>query len=116
MKHLSSILRQGLIIGLVVFLSTVFVFAQQSRGTLRGSVKDELGASIVGATITVIDASGTAKTTVTNGEGVYTLGGLAPGKYFVVAAAPGFAPSEQTEIDLAAGQRQSLDLTLTSHD
>ncbi|MCM3900705.1 MAG: TonB-dependent receptor [Pyrinomonadaceae bacterium] len=113
MKPLSSILRQGLIIGFVVFLSTVIVFAQQSRGTLRGSVKDELGASIVGATITVIDASGTARTTVTNGEGVYTLGGLTPGKYFVVAAAPGFAPSEQKEVDLAAGQRQSLDLTLT---
>lgn len=105
-------LRQSLFIGLVVFLLAVSVFAQQSRGTLRGVVKDELGASIVGATITVIDASGTAKTAVTNGEGVYTIGGLAPGKYFVVAAAPGFAPSEQTEVDLAGGQRRSLDLTL----
>ncbi|MBA2526117.1 MAG: TonB-dependent receptor [Pyrinomonadaceae bacterium] len=112
MKHLRSLLRQSLIIGIVVFLPAVVVFAQQSKGTLRGSVKDELGASIVGATITVIDASGTAKTTVTNGEGLYTLGGLAPGKYFVMAAAPGFAPSEQTEVDLEAGQRQSLDLTL----
>ncbi|HYN24097.1 MAG TPA: carboxypeptidase regulatory-like domain-containing protein [Pyrinomonadaceae bacterium] len=110
MKHFRNLLRQSSIIGLVVLLSAVAVFAQ-SRGTLRGLVKDELGASIVGATITLIDASGTAKTTVTNGEGVYTLGGLAPGKYFVVAAAPGFAPSEQTEVDLAAG-RQSLDLTL----
>ncbi|MBA3515272.1 MAG: carboxypeptidase regulatory-like domain-containing protein [Pyrinomonadaceae bacterium] len=111
MKHLRSLLGQVLTIGLVVLLSAASVLAQ-SRGALRGSVKDELGASIVGATITVIDASGTAKTTVTNGEGAYTLGGLAPGKYFVVAAAPGFAPSEQTEIDLAASQRQSLDLTL----
>jgi len=112
MKPLKSLLRQSLVISLVVFLSAAVVFSQQSKGTLRGSVKDELGASIVGATITVIDASGTTKTTVTNGEGVYTLGGLAPGKYFVVAAAPGFAPSEQTEVDLALGQRQTLDLTL----
>ncbi len=112
MKHLRSLLRQGLIVGLVVLFSTTVVFAQQSRGTLRGLVKDELGASIVGATITVIDERGTAKTTVTNGEGIYSLGGLAPGKYVVMAAAPGFAPSEETEVDLAAGQRRSLDLTL----
>lgn len=112
MKHLRSLLSQSLVIALVVFLSALSVFSQQSRGTLRGLVKDELGASIVGATITIIDANGSAKTTVTNGEGIYTLAGLAPGKYFVVAAAPGFAPSEQTEVDLAAGQRQSLDLTL----
>ncbi len=87
MKHFRSHLQQGLGIGLVVILSALVVCAQQSRGTLRGSVKDELGASIVGATITIIDASGTTKTAVTNGDGIYTLGGLAPGKYSVVAAA-----------------------------
>jgi hypothetical protein len=112
MKHFRSLIGQVLIIGLVVFLSAVIVFAQQSKVTLRGLVKDELGASIVGATITVIDANGTTRTTVTNGEGIYALTGLDPGKYFVVAAAPGFAPSEQTEVNLTAGQRQSLDISL----
>ena len=80
MKHLRSTLRLSLITGLVVLLSAAAVLAQQSKGTLRGAVKDELGASIVGATITVIDTNGTTKTTVTNGEGVYTLAGLTPGK------------------------------------
>lgn len=112
MKNLKNILSRSLIVGLFLLISTTAALAQQRTGVLRGSVKDELGASIVGATITVIDASGNAKTTVTNGEGVYTLSGLSAGKYFVLAAAPGFAPSEQTEVDLAAGQRQSLDLTL----
>lgn len=112
MKHLKSLLRRSLVVVLVVLLSSAFVLAQQSRGTLRGAIKDELGASIVGATITVIDARGTARTTETNGEGVYTLGGLAPGKYFVIAAAAGFAPSDQLEVNLTAGQRESLDLTL----
>jgi hypothetical protein len=112
MKHLNIFARVGLVASLLVFLSPAFALAQQSAGTLRGSVKDELGASIVGATITVIDTRGTTKTTVTNGDGVYTLSGLAPGNYFVVAAASGFAPSEQMEVAVAAGQRQSLDLTL----
>jgi hypothetical protein len=112
MKNLKNTLSRSLIVGLFLLMSTTAALAQQRSGVLRGSVKDELGASIVGATITVIDATGNAKTTVTNGEGVYTLSGLSVGKYFVVAAAPGFAPSEQTEVDLAAGQRESLDLTL----
>lgn len=104
--------RQSLGIGLVMVLAAAFVFAQQARGTLRGLIKDELGAAIVGATATIIDPSGTAKSTTTNGEGLYTVGGLAPGKYTVMVTATGFAPSEETEVELAAGQRQTLDLTL----
>lgn len=112
MNTLNRFLRQSVGIAVVVALAAVFVFAQQARGTLRGLVKDELGAAIVGATVTIIDPSGTAKTTVTNGEGVYTATGLAPGKYLVMVSAQGFAPSDETEVDLAAGQRQTLDVTL----
>jgi hypothetical protein len=112
MNHLNNVLRQSLSIALVAVLASVFVLAQQARGTLRGIIKDELGASIVGATVTIIDASGTTKTTVTNGDGVYTVSGLAPGKYVVLATAEGFAPSDETEVEVAAGKRESLDLTL----
>src|ERR1051325_11222709 len=97
---------------LIIVLSTAVAFAQQARGTLRGTVSDELGAAIVGATVTLIDATGVEKTAVTNGEGVYTFSGLAPGKYVVRANAAGFAISDDAEVDVAAGQRQSLDLTL----
>ncbi|HKN82583.1 MAG TPA: TonB-dependent receptor, partial [Pyrinomonadaceae bacterium] len=85
--------------------------AAQSRGTLRGLITDELGAAIVGATVTLTDASGTQKKTTTNGEGVYTFTALAPGKYSLQAVATGFAPSENKEVDIT-GARQSLDLTL----
>ncbi len=112
MNNLKNFSRQLVGIGLLVALSAVLVLAQQGRGTLRGAIKDELGASIVGATVTLIDASGTAKTTTTNGEGIYTFSGLTPGKYIVLASAPGFAPSDEAEIDLAAGKRETLDLTL----
>ncbi|HET6892005.1 MAG TPA: carboxypeptidase regulatory-like domain-containing protein [Pyrinomonadaceae bacterium] len=112
MNHLKNSLRQSLGIGLVVALTAIFVLAQQARGTLRGTVKDELGASIVGATVTIIDSSGTTKTTVTNGEGVYTVTGLTPGKYVVLASATGFAPSDETEVEVSASRRETLDLTL----
>ncbi len=112
MKNPSNLLRRSVTVAIVVVFSAVFGFAQQSKGTLRGTIKDELGASIVGASVTIRYGSGTAKTTVTNGDGVYSVGGLAPGKYIVLVTAPGFAPSDETEVDLAAGQRKALDFTL----
>jgi len=96
---------------LTFFLASTLIFAQQTRGTLRGLIKDELGAAIVGASVTLTDASGVQKKTTTNGEGVYTFSALAPGKYTLSAVAPGFAPSSDNEINVT-GQRQTLDLTL----
>ncbi|HEU4479773.1 MAG TPA: carboxypeptidase regulatory-like domain-containing protein [Pyrinomonadaceae bacterium] len=112
MSKLHNFLRQGLGIALVLVMAAVFVSAQQARGSLRGTIKDELGAAIVGATVTIIDPSGTAKTAVTNGEGVYSVAALPPGKYIVIVSAQGFAPSDEAEVDLAAGQRETFDVTL----
>jgi hypothetical protein len=104
--------RQSLGIALIIVLTAVFALGQQARGTLRGVIKDELGATIVGATVIVTDQAGVQKTVTTNGEGAYVVNGLAPGKYLVSATAPGFAVSDQSEVDLTAGQRAALDLTL----
>ena len=73
----------------IIILATTLVNAQQSRGSLRGLITDELGAAIVGANVTLTDATGAEKKTTTNGEGVYTFAGLAPGKYSLLAIAPG---------------------------
>ncbi|HCX31939.1 MAG TPA: TonB-dependent receptor, partial [Blastocatellia bacterium] len=107
-----SLVRRSLGVGLIVLLSAVIGLAQQARGTLRGVINDELGATIVGATVTLTDPSGVEKTTTTNNEGAYVFSGLAPGKYSLRAAATGFAVSDPTEVNVTAGQRQSLDLTL----
>ena len=96
---------------MIVLLSAALVTAQQARGTLRGLITDELGAAIVGANVTLTDASGVQKKTTTNGEGVYNFAGLALGKYTLTAAAPGFAPSENREVNLTTA-RQTVDLTL----
>ncbi|MGH9906535.1 MAG: carboxypeptidase-like regulatory domain-containing protein, partial [Pyrinomonadaceae bacterium] len=112
MNNLRTFFRRSLAINFVVVLSVALALAQQGRESLRGTIKDELGASIVGATVTITDAAGTTKTTVTNGEGVYTVSGLAPGKAVVFATASGFAPADETEVELVAGKRETLDLTL----
>src|SRR5262245_35119533 len=111
MNSLRNFPRNILRISLFLMLAATLVAAQQTRGTLRGAITDELGAVIVGANVTLTDASGVQKKTTTNGEGVYNFAGLAPGKYALQAVAPGFAPSESKEVDIT-GARQTLDVTL----
>jgi Carboxypeptidase regulatory-like domain/TonB dependent receptor len=97
---------------LFIALSALIAPAQQTRGTLRGVISDELGAAIVGATVTLRDVSGQEKAAVTNGDGAYSFNAVGPGKYTVRATAKGFAASEVTEVEIKAGQRETLDLTL----
>src|SRR5215203_4628327 len=103
--------RKALAVLFIILLAAAFAVAQQTRGTLRGLITDELGAAIVGANVTLTDATGAQKKTTTSAEGVYTFAGLAPGKYSVQAAAPGFAQSDAKEVEIT-GARQSADLTL----
>src|SRR5436190_2178224 len=112
MNYSKALLRHAFRAGLVLVLSAVLASAQQNRATLRGLVIDELGAAIVGATVTLTDSSGVQKNTTTGGDGGYSFTGLIPGKYLLQASAKGFATSDQTEVEVNAGQRETLDLTL----
>ena len=84
----------------------------QNQASVRGRITDELRAVIVGADVTITDASGKSKTTVSNHEGVYAFNGIAPGKYTLRASAKGFAASTNETVELKAGQVPSFDLTL----
>src|SRR5215813_5682011 len=88
----------------ICLLSLCFNFAlgQQRTGSLRGQVSDELGALVVGATVTLIAADGTQKTAVTNNEGTYNFNSVPPGPYTIRVVAPGFGPYEKTELAIAA--------------
>jgi hypothetical protein len=95
---------------LVAAFSTA-VFAQ-GRANLRGQISDEFGASIVGATVTLTDASGVQKTATTNADGAYAFTALAPGKYKIHAIAAGFAASEDASVDVALARRDPLNMSL----
>ncbi|MGC1482489.1 MAG: carboxypeptidase regulatory-like domain-containing protein [Candidatus Acidiferrum sp.] len=86
---------------------------QEATGALRGQVTDPSGAAVADATVLVTTASGAATTATTNRDGLFEVKGLVPGKYGVKVIAPGFAPFEQPEIDIAAGQTQKLNVSLT---
>ena len=97
---------------LCILLLSVTIAAQQQTGSLRGQVTDELGALVVGATVTLTAADGSQKTAVTNAEGVYTINSLVPGPYTLSVAAPGFSPYVKTDLTIAAGPRTTHDVRL----
>jgi hypothetical protein len=97
---------------LIIALCASTALAQQANGTLRGQILDEFGGAIVGATVVVVDARGGQKTVTTNDQGMYVVNGLVPGRYTVRIATSGFALYENSEVDVAAGRGQPLDITL----
>src|SRR5579872_4765869 len=79
------------------------VQAQVGTGTLRGVVTDPSGATVPGASITATGAGGQVKVGATNQQGLYSITGLAPGKYTVRVLAKGFNVFEgQAELGTAA--------------
>lgn len=96
----------------VIVAATCMTAAAQGRATLRGSVNDEVGAVIVGATVTLTDGSGAQKTATTGNDGAFTFTGLTPGKYLVRAAAGGFSQSDDLEVDVTTARRDPTVITL----
>jgi Carboxypeptidase regulatory-like domain len=84
---------------------------EELTASIHGRISDEMNASIVGASVTITDAKGQSKATVSNHEGTYVFSAVAPGKYLLRAAAKGFAPAAN-EVELRAGPGVSLDLML----
>src|SRR5262249_26129117 len=65
--------------------------AQTATGDLRGTVHDESGAVIPGATVTITSKStGVARHAVSDPTGSYTVSNLNPGEYDVKAEMTGF--------------------------
>jgi Carboxypeptidase regulatory-like domain len=68
----------------------------QSLAEIRGTVTDETGGLIVGASVTLTDQRGGQTPTSTNQEGVYRFPAVSPGKMTLTISAAGFAPASRT--------------------
>lgn len=108
MKNIKSFIFIAII---TLFINSA-LFAQNT-GTLTGQVYDALGAVVVGATVTVVDAENKQKNATTNAQGAFTVNGLAPGKYTVRVSAPKFSVYENTEVEISAGKREELIISMT---
>ena len=101
-----------------VLLSVLFVwfFASttmaQRVSVVRGVVSDELGAVVVGATVSLIPAQSTALTTVTDESGAYRFNGVPAGSYSLTVAQPGFGTFQQANVAVIDSQSRTINVTL----
>jgi hypothetical protein len=89
-------------------------FAQTDRGSVSGVVTDPTGAVVAGAKVTATNSGmGTQRSTVTTGDGNYTVPQLPAGVYSVTVVAPGFTTRVHSGITVLVGQTARVDLQLT---
>lgn len=67
--------------------------AQPARtATLQGTVTDQAGGSVAGATVTIVDTASLRRQADTDEQGHYRFEQLSPGQYSIEISAPGFLP------------------------
>src|SRR5690349_22245942 len=88
-------------------------FAQGNLGRIMGSVTDQSGGAMAGATVTVTDTQrGVTRTLTSDDVGAYSAPNLTPGAYTVKAEAKGFRTVQRENIELEVGKELRVDLTL----
>jgi Carboxypeptidase regulatory-like domain len=89
------------------------VWGQQTTAAITGTLMDEGGAAINGATITVTDTDrGTVYTATSNDGGIYNFVRVPIGNYQVKAEAPGFQSAVQTGLTLVLNQTARIDFKM----
>ncbi|HTC47257.1 MAG TPA: carboxypeptidase regulatory-like domain-containing protein [Candidatus Aquilonibacter sp.] len=80
--------------------------------TVTGTVSDQSGAVLAGATVVVSNASGFKQTTTANAQGIYAISGVPPGTYDLSVSAPNFKSFQTAGINLTAGDTLPMDAML----
>src|SRR5262245_33828775 len=87
--------------------------AQFDRGSISGTIKDEQGGLIPGATVTVTNAqTQQSRTTATDSSGFYTFPNLLPGRYDVLTELTGFKKVSRQNVPVDANGSITLDFSL----
>ncbi len=99
---------------LALFLMAVAGFAQTFRGAINGSVTDQSGAVVAGATVKATNvATSVTLSTVTTSDGVFAFQDLPLGNYKIAVAASGFKEEIVDKISVTAGNIYTLPVKLT---
>ena len=95
------------------FLNSAPLFAQGSAGRILGTVTDQSGGAIAGATVTVTDMDrNVPRTLTTDQSGEYSAPNLLPGNYKVRAEAKGFKAFERSGVTLQLNGEIRVDLQM----
>ena len=105
--------RFSLCVALILALAGVAA-AQQTTGGIRGIVRDETGAVLVGVTVSVESPArvGTPAVDVTNSQGLYRFEGFPVGIYTVTFELSEFGTVKRENVRVELGRNAQLHMTL----
>jgi outer membrane receptor protein involved in Fe transport len=107
-----------IVLSLFVLCVSLSAFAQTSTtGSLEGTVVDQAGAAVPGATVNVTSPNLiSAQSVTTDDAGHFRVNNLPPGRYLVSveAAGKGFSKFEQKDVEISLSKTSSLDISLTA--
>ena len=104
----------GVLFAVCLFLISIpSLMAQGTAGRIEGSITDQSGGAMAGATVTVTDVQrGVSRTLKTDDSGAYNAPNLLPSTYLVHAEANGFRAVERPNVLLEVGGDVRVDLQL----
>src|ERR1700744_1123727 len=105
----------GMLAALIIMLGSIFfsLSAQETTAGLQGTIKDNSGAVISGASVSATSSTLVGeKETTTDSRGYYRFANLPPGTYKLTVKAAGFQTLEKEGIILEVGHLPSLDFTV----
>jgi hypothetical protein len=115
LRHLSRRILCGALLCLAM-LSTLATpaFTQDAGfGSINGTITDQKGSVVAGATVTVTQTeTGISREVVTTSAGTYAATFLKPGRYEVLISAPGFAKVNRKGLTVLVGQAVDADIVL----
>jgi hypothetical protein len=108
------VLAVGVFLAFVLcFFASAPVYAQVTGATLSGTITDASGGVVAGAQVSARNtATGIATDSTTDSAGFYSVPNLIPGPYEVRVTAKGFTTAVQSNLTLAVGQQQSLNIPM----
>jgi len=102
-----------LLVTFTLLLFSVSVLAQTTTGRILGTVSDQSGAAVAGASVTVADLQrGTSRTLTTDGSGGYSAPELQPGTYKIRVEGKGFKTTERPNVVIEVATDVRADFAL----
>lgn len=109
MRKLANFLMIAVLLGIGLTVSV----AAQTSGAINGTVVDQNGAVVAGATITVKGQGGQEYKTTSSGNGTFSIPSVASGVYEVIIAAGGFQTYISKDVKVDVGLPTSVTASLT---
>ena len=112
--HIQPVVCRGCVLTLALTaLLSAPVYAQVDTGTISGTVKDESGGVLPGATVTIThEGQALTLTSVTRGDGTYIFTPIRTGAYLIEIEFPGFSKGVRRGITVGIQEQVRVDFVL----